>query len=178
MTRIEKKIRIYTDGSCRNHGNVKGGHVKTTDPAAWAFLIQYPNGVQLHRSGYRAGETNNAMELQGVISALATITNDGFVNVKSPAIEVIMDSKYIYNAFTKGWIQNWRKKKFHKVKNANKWEFLLYLIAHIADVRFKWVKGHADNKGNNFVNALLNKKMDQIIVSLKNQKKNKEKVDE
>ena len=94
--------------------------------------------------GYRL-TTNNRMELMACIAALENI---------SPKSSVIMfsDSKYVVDAIEKGWAKRWRandwmRNRTEPAKNADLWKRLLELCEHNS-VEFKWVKGHADNKGN------------------------------
>ncbi len=82
------------------------------------------------------------MELLGVIVALESL--------KKPHCEVLVhsDSKYVVDAFEKRWLEGWIKKDFKKVKNVDLWKRLLALTKK-HKVKFKWVKGHADNVENN-----------------------------
>jgi ribonuclease HI len=86
--------------------------------------------------------TNNRMELLGVIVALESL--------KKPNCQVLVhsDSKYVVDAFEKHWIDGWIKKSFKNVKNTDLWKRLLALCKK-HHVKFKWVKGHADNVENN-----------------------------
>lgn len=59
----------YTDGGTRNTGVYKGGHVKKTDKAAWAYLIEWDGGSE-DGSGGEYGATNNKMEQTALINAL------------------------------------------------------------------------------------------------------------
>lgn len=59
----------YTDGGTRNTGVYKGGHVKKTDKAAWAYLIEWDD-QKVHGSGGEYGATNNKMEQTALINAL------------------------------------------------------------------------------------------------------------
>ncbi|MCT6903430.1 MAG: ribonuclease H family protein, partial [Lactobacillus sp.] len=61
---------IYTDGGTRNTGNFKGGHVRQTDKAAWAYLIEWHEKGQpksTYNSNGEFGATNNKMELTALI---------------------------------------------------------------------------------------------------------------
>lgn len=132
-------IKLYTDGACEGNPG-KGG---------WACILSayLPNGnlyEKEHFGGYRL-TTNNRMELAAVIYGLS------FVNGGGHNIEVVSDSAYVCNAFNKGWIYNWRKNNWKKsggLKNADMWQTLWNLVSMQANVKFTWVKGHADNKYN------------------------------
>ncbi len=82
------------------------------------------------------------MELLGVIVALESL--------KKAHCEALVhsDSKYVVDAFEKHWLEGWIKKDFKKIKNPDLWKRLLALTRK-HKVKFKWVKGHADNVENN-----------------------------
>jgi ribonuclease HI len=80
-------------------------------------------------------------------------------------VTVYSDSKYVVDAITKGWVIKWRSKGWmrnskEEAKNVDLWQRLLQL-AEGHQVRWVWVKGHADNEYNNrcdrlAVNAIKN----------------------
>lgn len=91
--------------------------------------------------GYRR-TTNNRMELMAVIAALKALTKPGL------DIVVHSDSSYVVNAIEKRWLQSWLRINFKGKKNADLWkEYYQLSLAH--NIRFVWVKGHADNIYNN-----------------------------
>lgn len=95
-------------------------------------------------SGGESATTNNRMELTAAIEALRALTS-------STAITVRTDSQYVRNGISKwilGWKANgWRTTAKKEVKNSDLWMQLDELQgAH--DVRWEWVKGHADDPGN------------------------------
>ncbi len=134
------KVTIYTDGSAR--GNPDG-------PGGYGVILQYtdPNGV-LHESVRSAGykkTTNNRMELMGVIVGLESLN-------RPCEVEVVSDSKYVTDAFNQHWIDNWIKNGWKKsdrksVLNTDLWKRLLE-AKKPHNVRFTWVKGHADHPEN------------------------------
>ncbi len=133
------KVTIYTDGSAR--GNPEG-------PGGYGALLHYVdrNG-QLHTREYSAGykkTTNNRMELMGVIAGLEALN-------RPCEVEVISDSKYVTDAFNKGWIDAWQKKGWKGsqglVKNIDLWKRLLAAMEPHT-VRFIWVKGHNGHPEN------------------------------
>ena len=96
-------------------------------------------------SGGEAQTTNNRMELMGVINALEAL--------KEPCqVRLFSDSQYICNAINQKWLENWKKRgwkrKDGELKNPDLWKRLDELLK-IQNVEFVWVKGHADNDGNN-----------------------------
>ena len=118
-----KNVTIYTDGACSGNG-----------------------AHERELSGGEAQTTNNRMELTAVIEALRLL--------KEPCeVELYSDSKYVIDALSKGWVYGWQKKGWVKsdkkpALNVDLWERLLPLIA-AHDVRYHWVKGHAENEYNN-----------------------------
>ena len=132
----KQPITIYTDGSAR--GN----------PGPGGFGIVMISGT--HRKEISEGflhTTNNRMELMSVIVALEMLKHD--------KLDVIIysDSKYVVDAVEKKWVFGWEKKNFSGKKNADLWmRFLLVYRKH--NVRFHWVKGHAENKENNLCDEL------------------------
>ena len=128
-----KAVSIYTDGACSGNPG----------PGGWGAILIY-NGIEKEISGGEADTTNNRMELTAVIRALALL--------KEPcAVTVTTDSQYISRAINEGWLKKWKAAGFTKkggLKNAELWRELDGLL-QTHDVRFVWVKGHADNEYNN-----------------------------
>lgn len=90
--------------------------------------------------GYR-NTTNNRMELLAVIVALESLKGEGH------AVTIYSDSKYVVDSVEKGWVWNWQKKGFKQKKNVDLWKrFLRIYPQH--NVKFVWVKGHANIKEN------------------------------
>ena len=138
-----KKIEIFTDGACSGNPG-KGG---------WGAILRFGE-YQKELSGGEKNTTNNRMELTAVIEALKAL--------KEPCEVVITtDSKYVSDAVTLGWAENWRKNGWKKADkkpalNADLWEQLLELLAQ-HKVTFNWVKGHAGH--------IENERCDQLAVS-------------
>lgn len=119
-------IIIYTDGAAS--GN----------PGPGGFGVVLKAGV--HRKELMAGfrkTTNNRMELLAVIVGLEAL--------KQPGRQVVIysDSRYVVDSVEKGWVFGWEKKGFKDKKNLDLWKrFLAIYRQH--QVKFVWVKGHAD----------------------------------
>lgn len=115
---------MFTDGACSGNPG-RGGY-----------------GVIL-RSGTHEKElsegflktTNNRMELIAVIKGLEALKFEG------SEVTITSDSKYVTEAINQGWIFNWEKKNWKKVKNADLWKRFLELYRK-HHVTFKWIKGH------------------------------------
>lgn len=124
-------IRIYTDGSAKGNPG----------PGGYGIVLLSDEG---HRKevakGYRK-TTNNRMELLSVIIALEML------KARPMDVVVYSDSKYVVDAVEKKWVFNWEKKYFDKKKNVDLWKrFLIVYRQH--NVKFVWVKGHANNVEN------------------------------
>lgn len=158
------KIKVYTDGASRNHAQ-KGEHIKATDPAAYGFLIRR-NGLKYEYVNGAFGTSNNCMELYAVFVALTYMAQQKWFN---DDIEFIVDSKYISDAINQKWLKNWRQNGWKNTKKkpvANKdlWIQIDTLLHQFKKIKFTWVKGHAQNEGNNYVDKKLNDFMDNLKV--------------
>ena len=124
------KIILYTDGSSR--GNPGPGGYGT-------LLISGKHRKELSQ-GFKL-TTNNRMELMAVIAGLEAL------KIKPCNVTVYTDSKYVADAVEKKWIFTWVKIRFKGKKNADLWLRFLesYNLHH---VKFVWIKGHAENPGN------------------------------
>lgn len=147
-------VLIYTDGGCRHRAKL----------GAYAFLIiNQKTGERF--SGKRAvpGVTNQQMELMALLSALKHS-----LQAKSSKIVIVTDSKYVMQTFVNGWIETWHQNSWVKndkqpVKNVGLMKALYNTISQFNSVNFKWVKGHANNSGNNRVDLLVNQAMDEYL---------------
>jgi len=135
-----KKIDLYTDGACSGNPG----------PGGWGAVLIY-NGHEKEVSGYKAETTNNQMELMAIIKGLGAINETCSVTVHT-------DSAYVFNAFTKGWIDSlqkngWKTANKSDVKNKALWQELILCVDN-HKTSWRKVKGHADNKYNNLCDAL------------------------
>ena len=77
-----------------------------------------------------------------VIVALRTLTKTGL------DIIIYTDSSYVVDSVEKKWVFGWVKTNFKGKKNADLWkQFLQEYPKH--RIKFQWVRGHANNAGNN-----------------------------
>lgn len=152
---------IYTDGGTRNTGVYKGGHVKKTDKAAWAYKIDWKDG-EVHEAGGEYGATNNKMEQTAFINSMKKLIELGFNDRK---LKFVLDSKYVLDAINQKWIYGWKKRGWKKstgpLANKEQWQEIYKLLPKFPNSDFTWTKGHAKNAGNEFVDGLLNKYMDE-----------------
>ena len=129
-----KTVDIYTDGACS--GNPGSG--------GYGVVMLY-NGARKELSAAYRLTTNNRMEVLAVIKALEALKEKCIVNLYSY-------SKYVVDAINKGWARKWKANGWKKAdksraQNVDLWEKLLALL-DMHEVKFIWVKGHADNIEN------------------------------
>ena len=138
----EQAVQVFTDG----------GSVPNPGPGAWGALL-ISHGTAQYLSGYESDPktTNNKMELSAAINALRAFT-------KGARIEMHTDSKYVKDGI-ESWLPKWKKNKWltskkEPVKNQDLWlELERQLETH--EVSWGWVRAHADNRYNNFVDWLV-----------------------
>ncbi|KRL02681.1 ribonuclease H family protein [Liquorilactobacillus capillatus] len=160
---VKNTMLLWTDGGSRNHGNVLGGHVKQDDKAAWAFLLKI-EGKEIARSGGEYGATNNRMEIMALLQALSFLKKQ---DLQNKTILATLDSRYVLDAIQKKWLYSWKKRGWKtasgtEVANKELWVKMAELLPHFKQLIFQWTKGHQKNKGNIFVDQLLNKTMDKM----------------
>ena len=134
-----KQVTIYTDGACSGNPG----------PGGWGAILEY-KGVRRELSGGERETTNNRMELLGAITALRAL--------REPcAVDLYTDSQYLEKAINEGWLAGWKKKGWQRkggeLKNVDLWQALDALLQQHR-VTLHWVKGHAENEGNNRCDAL------------------------
>jgi ribonuclease HI len=129
---MKDPIMLYTDGAARGNPG-RGGY--------GALLISGPYKKELS-AGYRL-TTNNRMELMAVIAGFEALKKEGL------QIAVYSDSQYIIKALNEGWLNKWIATNFAGgKKNKDLW-VRFYHLYRKHQVKFNWVKGHADNPYNN-----------------------------
>ncbi len=140
-----QEIIIYTDGSARGNPG-RGGY--------GAILISGKLRKELSQ-GYKH-TTNNRMELMGVTAALEAMKKPGL------NITIYTDSQYIVKAIKEGWLNKWLATNFAKgIKNKDLW-VKFYNLYKLHNIKFVWVKGHADNANNNRCDELATSAADGI----------------
>ena len=118
---------IHTDGSC----------LLNPGPGGWGAIIAGEGGATSKLSGGERSTTNNRMEIVAVIEALEAIPQGASAVVHS-------DSEYVVKTMTKGWKRNANKDLWERLERA----------AAARNVEFRWVRGHAGNKGNEMADRL------------------------
>ena len=136
MEKERPAIFLYTDGA--SSGN--------PGPGGYGVILRCGT-LEKEMSGGFARTTNNRMELLAVIIGLEAIKWENAV------VEVFSDSTYVVKAINEGWLPNWERKGWKKVKNPDLWQrFLLVYRRH--RVVFHWLKGHAGHPENERCDAL------------------------
>lgn len=141
----EAEIQVHTDGS--SYPNPGG-------PGGWAFSALW-GSRQVDRFSHVESSTNNTMELTAIRTALS------FVELTEHSMVIYTDSQYALKAATV-WVHGWRKNGWRTADNkpvANKElvEEVAGLIAlhqEYRELSLSWVKGHARNARNNYVDML------------------------
>ena len=137
------KITIYTDGSALGNPG----------PGGYGIVLLAGKHRKEVSQGFRK-TTNNRMELLAVIVALEMLKKEG------NDVTIYSDSKYVVDAVEKRWVFGWVKKGFKGKKNPDLWKRFLVIYPK-QNVKFSWVKGHA--------NILENEVCDQLAVAAANQ---------
>jgi ribonuclease HI len=132
MSETGHQLIIYTDGASRGNPG----------PGGYGVVMMWGSKRKELSAGYRL-TTNNRMELLAVISALEALKN------KNIALTIFTDSQYVVKSVEQKWLDNWIKTNFKGgKKNKDLW-LRYYDLSRNFNVKFKWVKGHADNPFNN-----------------------------
>ena len=128
----EKSITIYTDGAARGNPG----------PGGYGVILMSGNHRKELSQGYKL-TTNNRMELMAVIEGLKALKKEGM------NVTIYSDSQYVVKAVEEGWLNNWIKTNFKKgKKNVDLWKEY-YQLSQKHNIKFVWVRGHADNPYNN-----------------------------
>jgi ribonuclease HI len=136
----EDRTVVFTDGACIGNPG-RGGWAWATSEERFAF-------------GADPETTNQRMELTAVIEAVGA--NPG-------RLEIVSDSTYVVRAFKEKWWARWRENgwrnsKRQPVANRDLWGTLVAEVIDLrpGEVEFRWVKGHAGERLNEFVDQLAN----------------------
>lgn len=120
----------YTDGSCDNLSQTKAGGA--------AYIILKDGEVIKMKNHGQLNTSNNRMELLAIISAVNACPDGAY-------IDIYTDSQYCVLVLSKSY-----KPK----KNPDLYELYKKCAAHVAGVRFHWIKGHDGNKYNEMADEL------------------------
>jgi ribonuclease HI len=115
---------IYTDGAARGNPG----------PGGYGAVLMAGKHRKELSEGFRR-TTNNRMELLAVIRALQALKTNTL------PIEIHTDSRYVCDAITKGWLNNWVRTGFKDKKNSDMWRMIIPLLSQYKP-KLYWVKGH------------------------------------
>ncbi len=151
-TQSDLDVIVYTDGACKGNPG----------PGGWGVLLIAGE----HRKelfGGASETTNNRMELTAAIEALNSLK-------RSCQVRLFTDSSYVkqgIETWIHGWKRNgWRTADRKPVKNADLWQ-LLDIAAARHRVEWRWVKGHANDPGNERADQLANDGVASILEGAK-----------
>lgn len=148
------KLRIYTDGACKNNPGAGG----------WGCVIAREEKLDIICGG-KKHTTNNEMELEAVINAIRIA-----LKAKESEIEIISDSAYVINGINNCWIakwvlNGWKNSKGDPIKNKEKWKEILVIMADKEykkkKVKFTKVKGHNGNPLNEMADGIASKEAER-----------------
>ena len=129
---MSNELIMYTDGSSRGNPG----------PGGYGTILFWGSQRKELSGGFRR-TTNNRMELMAVIAGLEALKKDGL------KITVYSDSQYVVKAVEQGWLKTWIATDFKGgKKNKDLWT-RFYELSKKYNLRFVWVRGHADNPNNN-----------------------------
>lgn len=152
----------WTCGSCGRYEAVQRGDEIAVQPGLleiWADGSVFPNpgngGWGWVRSdgqeacGGVANTTNNRMELTAILRALESLDGGAEATIYS-------DSQYCVNGLT-SWHAKWKSTKWKRkgidIPNRDLW-MALDVATSTVSAKFKWVRGHNGNPGNERADAL------------------------
>lgn len=124
----KEKITIYTDGACSGNPGPAGIGI---------LLISGKHMKKVYK--YLGESTNNIAELTAILEALKLIKDP------NREIELFTDSAYCIGLFTKGWKAKKNTELVNQIKD---------LLKRFPNLKFKKVKGHSDNWGNDKADSL------------------------
>lgn len=130
-------ITIHTDGSCLGNPG----------PGGWAFCLN-DGANKILIAGAEPNTTNNRMELNAAIEALAALQGNGLL------VHLVTDSTYVRDGIT-DWINKWRANGWKTgskkpVKNIDLWQ-RLDTLASKHEIEWRWSPAHSGFAENEWV---------------------------
>lgn len=147
---MNKKVLIFTDGSCYNK----------TKQGGFGVYMQFKDGLHVIAEkkiskGY-SNTTISRMELRAIIVALRNIK----IKTAYPIL-LVSDSEYTINSINKGWLLNWEREGFVGRKNSDLWKEFLRIWRTFPQNQIKFIhtRGHSKGKdvfqyGNDMADSL------------------------
>ena len=120
-------------------------------------MLRYGDTEKLIQ-GASGDTTNNRMEMQAAIEALASLT-------RASRVRLTTDSEYLRQGIT-DWLPRWKKNGWRTaarkpVKNRDLWE-RLDEVAEAHQIEWCWVKGHSGHEENERVDQAANNAIDEM----------------
>ena len=125
-----REIHIHTDGSCSGNPG----------PGGWGAVIHFDK-EEIKLSGGEKETTNNRMEMLAIIESLKWLREN---ELTEKSIEIFSDSNLIIQTMNKGWKKKANQDLWAEMDKQRAW----------LNIKWTWVKGHADNKYNNMADEL------------------------
>ncbi len=128
-----KKVVVTADGAC----------IGNPGPGGWACILRFGR-VAKEMYGSESRTTNNRMELRAVIEGLRAL--------REPCeVTLYTDSEYVQKGVTEWmprWkLNGWKKRDKKSVVNQDLW-VELDRVTQPHQIRWEWVRGHANHKDN------------------------------
>ncbi len=139
------KVVVHADEACL--GNGRDG----ATPGGAGGLVEITRADGIVRRDYFLSEpdtTNNRMAIRSAIAAIELLAAKG----KPIAFEFVSDSEYLVKGMNE-WMAGWKRRDWRNVKNPELWQELDE-IAEPHDIRWRWVRGHAQNPRNEYADFL------------------------
>ena len=153
-------VVIHADESCLGNGR------EGQNPGGAAALMERQQGEAITRTDCfisAPDTTNNRMALSGAIGTLALISQAD----RKAKIVYVSDSEYLVKGMREwvpGWIARGWRRKTGAIENLELWQALVK-VAGGHDITWRWVRGHAGDPKNEYVNDLAMKAAGERLMS-------------
>ncbi len=139
---VPPQVQVHTDGGCEPNPG----------PGGWAAILRW-EGREWVLAGNDPQTTNNRMELQAAVAALALLER----LLGRCRIDLYTDSTYLRRGVEE-WLprwaaRGWETKARTPVKNQDLWQLLSRLV-QCHEVRWHWLRGHSGDPLNERADAL------------------------
>jgi len=139
-SRTQPQVEIFTDGGCDPNPG----------PGGYGVVLVHPKKRAQASGGFRS-TTNNRMEIYAAIAGLEMLKQPCHVTLYS-------DSQYLVKAMTEGWVHAWKRRGWWRtnkepLQNVDLWQ-RLDRLCQTHQVEFRWVKGHAGHRENEWCDQL------------------------
>ncbi|HEX9728495.1 MAG TPA: ribonuclease H [Gemmatimonadales bacterium] len=151
---------VHADESCLGNGR------EGATPGGAGALIEVRLGKTIVRHDLLLASpdtTNNRMALHGAIAALQLLAR----KQRCLSVVYVSDSTYLVKGMTE-WVRGWQargwRRKGGPIENIEFWKVLTD-AAHLHDVRWRWVRGHAGDVKNEYADALAVRAAEQQVTT-------------